>query len=151
MRISMAAFGVVLTIAGVACSASTEAEEPAGPCAIRQGTFRVVATQRSGTCDEDGATGEAVVSFDQESGYASGGGGCEVAYARATDDNCTIEYDETCPFDVASLPNGKIRKVGKATWNKAGSHAVVTEQWTIYNARGQSVCTSAVDVTYTKQ
>lgn len=133
------------------CSSSTDSDAPAGPCAARQGTYRVVATQRSGSCGRDGETGEAVVTFDQQAGYASGGGGCQTAYVRGTDDNCVIEYDETCPFDLASLPNGKIRKVGKATWNQPGTSANVTEQWTVYNEAGRVECTSAVDVTYTKQ
>lgn len=134
-----------------ACSSSTDGNEPAGPCAPRQGTYKVVATQRSGTCGNDGESAEAIVSFDQAAGYASGGSGCEAAYVRATDDNCVIEYDETCPLNLASLPNGKIRKVGKATWNTASTRATVAEQWTITNQAGQAECTSAVDVTITKQ
>lgn len=141
----------VLSLGLYACSSSADGEQRTGPCAVRQGTYRVVATQRSGTCGADGESAEAIVSFDQAAAYASGGGGCEIAYARGTDDNCVIEYDETCPLNLASLPNGKIRKVGKATWNEAGTSATVTEQWTLTDARGQVQCSSAVDVSYTKQ
>ena len=146
-RVGLAGLSGVVT----GCSSSSDGEEPTGPCALRQGSYRVVAVQRSGTCGRDGEGGEAIVTFDQQSGYASGGAGCQVAYARATDDNCVIEYDETCPLDIASLPNGRIRKVGKATWNKASTSASVSEQWTLYDASGRTECTSAMDVSITKQ
>jgi hypothetical protein len=119
-----------------------------GPCALRSGTFRVDAVERTGTC---GPLTEQITTETQDSvSCHQPPAPCTSGGIQDSPDNCEVTtVNVVCPEDGIG-PGATSTTNGKAYWNDAGSQGTGQATIVIRDAGGAILCQSSYDVTTTK-
>lgn len=128
-----------------ACSSSPA--KPQGPCALRDGTYRVSYTQVDGDC---GTISDTVATAHEAQSDVGATGSpaapCTGTVAISTDNCATEIQNNRCP----EAESGYSVTNGKATWAVDGSGGNGTVGAIGYDARGVERCQSTYDITWTR-
>lgn len=141
MKSALVGGAVLLLVA--ACSSESQSTA-GGPCAQRSGTYLTAYSQRSGTC---GPVGERIVQIPEQPTSVDPPCTGSISYSA---DNCEVTYQNECPANEV-MSGARLQVSGKSRWDAAGATGNATEQWTLTNATGQTLCISTYDVTVTRQ
>src|SRR5690349_19561037 len=133
----------ILVLVAVGCGSAQQ-----GPCALRSGTFRVDAVERSGTCgpltEQITTESQTDISCHQPPAPCTSGG------IQDSVDNCQVTtVNVVCPEDGVG-PGVTSTANGKAYWDEAGSMGTGQMSIVVRDASGAILCQSSYDVTTTK-
>lgn len=127
----------------VLAACSSKAQQKAGPCTPRQGSYLFHADQASGDC---GQPSDQVLVFDEKTQMAVAA--CSGS-ATQSQDLCAVTMDTVCPAEGV-CKGCKTSNTGKVNWDPNGDTGSGVLQIVGMNPNGTTACSSTYNVRYTK-